>query len=658
VASNVKYLEPDDWEMVVNAERSGDGFVVRPGWRGQEWAETYIEDITPLASEVWNDGEKNRLTILGHGLDHTMYIIEWDADSGEELRKISLSDPFYGPTTSAPFYVRWFVGERWCSCVENRRCFFSRPGTTLVVGKHLLRVKDLSGGNVAVVDWIDHAGTTWANFTSEAGRIQFVQGINAVNVPYHEGSFGGSIMESHLERVWWSGFKENQQLYLHIGIPNSQKSVPEWAILDDKRQRLLLDRQTVVWSDPQNPFSVSQANYYHLPEGPITAMRQFRGSLAIFTPHSLWILEGAIQQEFSARKIAEGPGTIAPDTVRETEAGLMWLGQDNVYLWDGQTVHPLLTEAWREWVFEGRNPGVFPKRGQMDAAAVPGDSLTDGLGHPWFVHGSDHGAAIAGVNPGKKQYWLGLRDDYGIYACAHDQSAAAALGRWGNCLFLVWEWGDKGNWFLAAPHYERTTGYARYVNTMAHAHQLHHTPDGRFLAVGPSSVAEQDPGWNKDSYLYAYPTVAYNIRRGYTSSILMVSKPFGLIKAQEEFWEAIHVWLEGTLGTDAEAEVYLIPDQASIDTEGSTVETEEVRTALTRQPRSDAEYLLDGTGDWEGGWFPVRADIFHQFVPAFEISRSMRVAVVVKPDRPRFKMGRVALSYQLRSEDGVDHQPG
>ena len=70
------------------------------------------------------------------------------------------------------------------------------------------------------------------------------------------------------------------------------------------------------------------------PEG-ITGMISHGGALLVFTPTNIWRLTGDSPETFEVTKVVDGIGCVSGHTVVALETGLMFLGKDGVYAWDG-----------------------------------------------------------------------------------------------------------------------------------------------------------------------------------------------------------------------------------------------------------------------------------------------------------------------------------
>lgn len=621
MASNVLHIKPADWEFVLNAEPTDDGHVVRSGWTGAAWAEAWMGSEIPVAVQPYHDGLRNCLAVLCRYAGDYLSLFEFDLDAQEIIHHTALANP--------PEWMTWKPGDVWDSAEYMNRAYFTRQGMTLVCGR-----------TVAT----DSAVQTEALFGSRTGRVEFNQGVAATSVSYHEGSFGGKTVAKHIRRLWFAGFRDNQILFLHSAIPYSLWNIPEARILDASRQQVQLDSQTIIATDPGNLTSIRSDSYIHIDDGPITALYSFRDKMAVFTPYSMWVVEGLTQEEFTYRRVDLGPGCVAPKSICETKRGLTWLGPDNVYVWDGgASVKGILPDRMRRWVFEGKVPTVLPKRARMNASGPPGDDPASHLGYPWILS-RDHAHVSGGTVLGRGQMWLNFPDAHCNWARTATKPDAAASAT-GPCISLVWNW-ESNLWHVCGPGYSRTSDYARHCDSVAQLSYLVQGTDGKVYGVGPNTLAVLDDAAATDSRMTDYSGDS-------VFSVLLVSKVFGAQVVEKEWWRDLHVWMESQFGSGASARAYVIPERASMDTDSDIAETDEVEFELEVVPRPTANYVLDQPGDaWATTLYGVQRDDHHQEHNLSKISQDVRVAILLTSDLARANVPRVSLTYTVTQEDG------
>jgi len=73
----------------------------------------------------------------------------------------------------------------------------------------------------------------------------------------------------------------------------------------------------------------------------VTALAAIDGGMLVFTAKSTYVmLPSNTGEGFVSRTVSSRIGCVAPDTVRASRFGMIWLGADGFYVWDGQTIVP------------------------------------------------------------------------------------------------------------------------------------------------------------------------------------------------------------------------------------------------------------------------------------------------------------------------------
>jgi hypothetical protein len=631
MGDTLRELGYDDWELLVNIEALDDGYAVRAGFESVPWAELNLTNRFPLAAQTWFDGENNRLTVLVRTSIGNIHVIDMNLDNGEAITTTSISGGNY--------LVSHFDGDKWDSTYLNGRAFFSKKGVTLVAGKELGLLTtyiDLPG----VTDILDYD-----YLMSGIGRVKFGQDpAKATAIPYHEGSMGGSLIEEHQGSLWMAGFSEDQLLHLNLLLPDKQDLVPEDYIDSNNRANMFLDSKTLIWSEQDNPFALPADNFEPLPDGPITGLKSFRDMLVIFTPYSVWVKEGD-PTSYTLRKVADGPGTNSPKTIQSTERGLVWLGRDNVYLFDGERVSSILPDKLRQWVFERRQPIVFPKANTLESAASASD-YTGKVGYPWFF-GTKHDNACGGIRHGRKQYWIGLEDAFGQHGCYTSKTEDDLKTNWSNNLAMVWDYG-KNKWFLYSNQYTRDAAstYRRGCESVFRAEFYIDGPDGNFYSLAGNSLGKLVTDQVYDGYIGDYSDVGSSV------TAMMISKPLRVENLGDEFWNKLHVWMDAKLGQSGECRAYIITDKSSYDTTGTGLVTQETEVVMNALDREDMDYILDEAGNaFTSGFVPVRRDHFHQKHSTGRNSFEIRFAILIQADDSQFRFSKVGLQYSSISDE-------
>ncbi len=163
---------------------------------------------------------------------------------------------------------------------------------------------------------IDDATVTFTSLVSEdmVGRVFQVDGIAARYTIIEVDESLGTV---ELDRVYEA----------------ASDSTADYTIRD------LRDPLTLYFSEPGLPNSWPTQNALtgvisDDPEG-ITGLVSYGGALIIFTRDSIWRLTGDDLENYLFTKVAGGVGCASGHTIVSVEGGLMWLGVDGVYSWDG-----------------------------------------------------------------------------------------------------------------------------------------------------------------------------------------------------------------------------------------------------------------------------------------------------------------------------------
>lgn len=92
--------------------------------------------------------------------------------------------------------------------------------------------------------------------------------------------------------------------------------------------------------------------------GPITAARRFGDDIVVYKNRTLFAGRYAGPPSvWDFRQVSNDVGCVGPDAVVDTMIGHIFVGQDNVYLYDGTTPRPLDNSlALRNWLFLDMNP--------------------------------------------------------------------------------------------------------------------------------------------------------------------------------------------------------------------------------------------------------------------------------------------------------------
>lgn len=112
---------------------------------------------------------------------------------------------------------------------------------------------------------------------------------------------------------------------------------------------------------------------------PITGIVSWRGQLVIFKEHSTWVLSG--YNDFRLECIEPNVGAVAANAVASGPPGVMWVGVDGVWFYDGTSVRRLVPFGqYSPWdvdeVDDAAVPGVaFHNNAYYVGAVAPDDTL-------------------------------------------------------------------------------------------------------------------------------------------------------------------------------------------------------------------------------------------------------------------------------------------
>jgi len=112
--------------------------------------------------------------------------------------------------------------------------------------------------------------------------------------------------------------------------------------------------------------------------------------LVIFKQRSIHVASVASQYDASVREVVSGVGCVAHGTIANTAGGLIFLGEDGVYAFDGQRVTPLSTQIERtlrkyQGVFDMATAVYYRNRRQYLLALPEGDHSNGLMSETFFV---------------------------------------------------------------------------------------------------------------------------------------------------------------------------------------------------------------------------------------------------------------------------------
>ena len=174
------------------------------------------------------------------------------------------------------------------------------------------------------------------------GTVAWRAGVDADNWPYVSGAFGGRVMCAHLNRIFYAGFDENQLIHYDAAIMEDQTAVAGAAIDEDDRTTAYLTKQSIIWTDPLDPFAIRFPNMAMLgTHYNIVALASWRDVLFIFTESDVWLMSGQYEEEFTFRRVVAGVGCADKNTVAVTPEGVFFAHSSGVYVTDGTRVEEI-----------------------------------------------------------------------------------------------------------------------------------------------------------------------------------------------------------------------------------------------------------------------------------------------------------------------------
>jgi hypothetical protein len=304
-------------------------------------------------------------------------------------------------------------GKHWLNLGDmqaaalNGRLFFSAGGD----GVYCL-TRDVPNTGILV----DQQHTTMDMSPYRLLKLHLAAGTNSVNWPYvtrpaGPGApealnlltpFGAPNLCAHMQRLWFSGFEYGQRITFNQDLSSEQRYLAK-DFLTDMQSTIRVNPQTIVWTDPDNPFSIGLPNFLQLNSSyPVKAMASFKDRLIIITSGDVWVLSGYREEEFTVRKIADNIGCQNAHTVAVSPNGVYFGNASGIFLTQGEEVVKV-SEAI-DHLFEG---GV----------QNPQDSLLPTLDFPTRFT----------PDFGDMQYWTDRRELWVPVRCSPDGNFMACL---------------------------------------------------------------------------------------------------------------------------------------------------------------------------------------------------------------------------------------
>jgi hypothetical protein len=174
------------------------------------------------------------------------------------------------------------------------------------------------------------------------GTVQWRAGTDSDNWPYVSGQFSGRILCSHLNRIFYAGFDEGQKVIYDQEVPANQTAVDGANVDADNRTICYLGKQSIVWTDPLDPFAIRFPNMRQLgTHYEITALASWNGQLFVFTENDVWAMSGQYDEEFSFRQVVSGVGCASKGSFAVAPEGVLFAHSSGIYITDGSRTEKL-----------------------------------------------------------------------------------------------------------------------------------------------------------------------------------------------------------------------------------------------------------------------------------------------------------------------------
>ena len=331
----------------------GKTFVLAGPWKGIEERETLQgDDHADIALNVdfsngYIEGRKGLYAINSsgqHGLARKIHLIQKDgkpyrilgvgvgSDADGEMKMLvaSLFD-LDGTLLASDTKEEWQLQGRDFNC--------SFLDSFIAVDTNGDGVKSVSRPITIVVTDIgsfiyDDAETTFGlravDVTNDAIRL------NNVNYGYWTHSPACRVALEHKSYYCYANFPQGYRGELHVAIEELQSKIPEAMIDQNGRGAILLGPQSLVLSDPSDPFGIIEYRTFQVDQGEyITGLASYMEQLIVFTDQSIYSITGATDETFQMFKVVKGVGCIAKDSIVEHGGLLYFMSNDGFYMFQG-----------------------------------------------------------------------------------------------------------------------------------------------------------------------------------------------------------------------------------------------------------------------------------------------------------------------------------
>jgi hypothetical protein len=344
-----------DWSMLINGRIIDGVLQTRPGWEILYAPETYgtVPDVNtpdgaavfpssygaavtdgfnPLGSFLFSspDGSEYIFSIVNGG---TFNIFEIYTTGGQFVYTNTLlpsengiangypNDLTPDPTDEAYCFVRWYDTVFFCNggYLWKWRPLQAMYKPEVVVGYH--NQYNVGAGNYVT------------------GAI-----------------YGPSIVAVHHDSLVISGFKADAVLNFETSVyvrnsgtqVNPDPSKPGSVVIGPNGQSVRLNPYTLVFSDPVAPECFQISSVYQTPLlSAVSALASHSGRLVVWSQSEMGIISGATidSAQISFQLISTGIGCMSKRGHCQTSEGLLvFLGDTNVYAWEGNGVPVIISE--------------------------------------------------------------------------------------------------------------------------------------------------------------------------------------------------------------------------------------------------------------------------------------------------------------------------
>jgi hypothetical protein len=242
--------------------------------------------------------------------------------------------PFEAGFKGAPSPVSIGVAPLGAEC-RGAAAISDLSGNRRLIAGTATQLLELTGST-----WTDVSGSTYALGSDD--RWSFIQFANSTLAANPAGKIQRSVSGAFADIASAPSAKLIEASQGFAVAFNTSTNADGWhcsAYLDDTDWNLSLSTQCVSGRLVGG-------------SGPITAARRFGEDLIAYKNGTLFVgrYVGA-PSVWQWTQASNDVGCVGPDAVVDTAIGHVFVGRDNVYLWDGTTPRPLATGVIRNWLF-------------------------------------------------------------------------------------------------------------------------------------------------------------------------------------------------------------------------------------------------------------------------------------------------------------------